>query len=72
MIKLTYEQKQYMYESVGAQPYDVKVQMELKQDANLTEAIAMYMNFLKVATYRVSEEKVIEAVKEYFEGDFYH
>ena len=72
MIKLTYEQKQYMYENVGAQPYDVKVQMELKQDANLTEAIAMYMNFLKVATYRVSEERVIEAVKEYFEGDFYH
>ena len=72
MIKLTYEQKQYMYENVGAQPYDMKVQMELKQDANLTEAIAMYMNFLKTATYRISEERVIEAVKEYFEGDFYH
>ena len=72
MIKLTYEQKQYMYENVGAQPYDVKVQMKLKQDANLTEAIAMYMNFLKIATYRISEGKVIEAVKEYFEGNFYH
>ena len=72
MIKITYEQKQYVYENVGAQPYDMKVQMELKPDATLDEAIAMYMNFLKIATYRVSEEKVIEAVKEYFEGDFYH
>lgn len=72
MIKLTYEQKQYMYENVGAQPYDMKVQMELKPDATLDEAIAMYMNFLKIATYRVSEERIIEAVKEYFEGDFYH
>ena len=72
MIKITYEQKQYAYENVGAQPYDMKVQMELKLDATLEEAIAMYMNFLKIATYRVSEEKVIEAVKEYFEGDFYH
>ena len=72
MIKLSYEQKQYMYENVGAQPYDMKVQMELKSDATLDEAIAMYMNFLKIATYRISEEKVIEAVKEYFEGDFYH
>ena len=72
MIKIIYEQKQYAYENVGAQPYDMKVQMELKPDATLDEAIAMYMNFLKIATYRVSEEKVIEAVKEYFEGDFYH
>ena len=72
MIKLTYEQKQYEYANIGAQPYDMKVQMELKQDATLDEAIAMYMNFLRIATYRISEEKVIEAVKEYFEGDYYH
>ena len=69
---MTYEQKQYEYMNVGAQPYDMKVQMELKQDATLGEAIAMYMNFLGIATYRISEEKVIEAVKEYFEGDYYH
>ena len=72
MIKLTYEQKQYEYMNIGAQPYDMKVQMELKQDATLEEAIAMYINFLRIATYRVSEEKVMEAVKEYFEGDYYH
>jgi len=71
MIKLIYEQEQYMYENIGAQPYDIKVQMELKPDATLEEAIAMYMNFLKIATYRVSEEKIIEAVKEYFNGDYY-
>ena len=72
MIKLTYEQKQYEYMNVGAQPYDMKVQMELKQDATLEEAIAMYMNFLRIATYRVNKENVMEAVKEYFEGDYYH
>ena len=72
MIKLFYEQNQYMYENVGAQPYDMKVQMELKPDATLDEAIAMYISFLKIATYRVNKENVIEAVKEYFEGDFYH
>ena len=36
MIKLNYEQKQYTYDFVGAQPYDVKVQMELKEDANIS------------------------------------
>ena len=72
MIKLTYEQKQYAYEQVGAQPYDMKVQMELKQDANLTEAIAMYMEFLRVATYRINKENIIEAVNDYFDDDYYH
>ena len=71
MIKMTYEQKQYEYEHVGAQPYDMKVQMELKQDANLTEAIAMYMEFLKVATYRINKENIIEAVNDYFDDDYY-
>jgi hypothetical protein len=71
MIKLTYEQKQYAYEQVGAQPYDMKVQMELKQDANLTEAIAMYMEFLRVATYRINRENIIEAVNDYFNDDYY-
>jgi len=72
MIRLNYEQKQYAYDFVGAQPYDVKVQMELKEDANVTEAIAMYMNFLKMAEYRINKENIMEAVKEYFEGDYYH
>jgi hypothetical protein len=71
MIKMTYEQKQYEYEHVGAQPYDMKVQMELKQDANLTEAIAMYMEFLRVATYRINKENIIEAVNDYFDDDYY-
>ena len=71
MIKMTYEQKQYAYEHVGAQPYDMKVQMELKQDANLTEAIAMYMEFLRVSTYRINKENIIEAVNNYFEDDYY-
>ena len=71
MIKMTYEQKQYEYEHVGAQPYDMKVQMELKQDANLTEAIAMYMEFLRVATYRINKENIIEAVNNYFDDDYY-
>ena len=71
MIKMTYEQKQYEYEHVGAQPYDMKVQMELKQDANLTEAIAMYMEFLRVSTYRINKENIIEAVNDYFDDDYY-
>ena len=72
MIKLTYEQKQYDYEHVGGQPYDIKVQMELKQDASMTEAIAMYMNFLRLATYSINKQSVLDAIEEYFESDYYY
>ena len=71
MIKLTYEQKQYEYPNVGAQPFDIKVNMELKEDANIEEAMAMYLNFLKIAKYNLRKEVFIEAINEYFDGDYY-
>lgn len=71
MIKLTYEQKQYEYKNVGAQPFDIKVNMELKKDANIEEAMVMYLNFLEIAGYRLNKEVFIEALNEYFDGDYY-
>ena len=71
MIKLTYEQKQYEYPNAGAQPFDIKVNMELKEDANIEEAMAMYLNFLKIAGYRLRKEVFVEAINEYFDGDYY-
>ena len=72
MIKLTYEQKQYEYKNVGCQPYDIKTVMELKEDANIEEAIAMYLDFLKIAGYRLDKEKLIEAIEEYIFGNYYN
>jgi hypothetical protein len=72
MIKLTYEQKQYEYKNVGCQPYDIKTVMELKEDANIEEAIAMYLDFLKIAGYRLDKEKLIEAIEEYILGNYYN
>ena len=71
MIKLTYEQKQYEYPNAGAQPFDIKVNMELREDANIEEAMAMYLNFLKIAGYRLRKEVFMEAINEYFDGDYY-
>ena len=72
MIKLTYEQKQYEYKNVGCQPYNMKTVMELKEDANIEEAIAMYLDFLKIAGYRLDKEKLIEAIEEYILGNYYN
>ena len=71
MIKLTYEQKQYEYPDVACQPYDIKTVVELKEDANIEEAIATYLNFLKITGYRLRKELFIEAINEYFDGDYY-
>ena len=71
MIKLTYEQKQYEYKNVGCQPYDTKTVMELKEDANIEEAIAMFMNFLKIAGYRINKDTIANALDEYFLSDYY-
>jgi hypothetical protein len=74
LIKLTYEQKQYEYPNVGAQPYDIKAVLELKEDANVEEAIAMYMHFLKkIAGYSCLDKKTaMDSIKEYFDGDYYN
>ena len=71
MIKLTYEQKQYEYPNVACQPYDIKTVVELKEDADIEEAVAMYLNFLKISGYRLRKEVFIEAINEYFDGDYY-
>ena len=72
MIKLVYEQKQFEYPNVACQPYDIKTIVELKEDADIEEAIATYLNFLKITGYnRLRKELLIEAINEYFDGDYY-
>ena len=72
MIKLTYEQEQFEYPNVACQPYNIKTIVELKEDADIEEAIATYLNFLKITGYnRLRKELLIEAINEYFDGDYY-
>ena len=71
MIKLTYEQEQFEYPDVACQPYDIKTIVELKEDANIEEAIATYLSFLKITGYRLRKELLVEAINEYFDGDYY-
>ena len=71
MIKLTYEQEQFEYPDLACQPYDIKTVVELKENADVEEAIAMYLNFLKITGYRLRKELLIEAINEYFDGDYY-
>ena len=71
MIKLIYEQEQFEYPDLACQPYDIKTVVELKENADIEEAIATYLNFLKITGYRLRKELLIEAINEYFDGDYY-
>lgn len=72
MMKLVYKQEQYEYENVGAQSFDIKVEMEIKEHANVEEAVAAFMRYLQIAGYScLNKENVMKAVEEYFDGDYY-
>lgn len=71
MIKLTYEQEQFEYPDLACQPYDIKTVVKLKEDADIEEAIATYLNFLKITGYKLRKELLIAAINEYFDGDYY-
>lgn len=73
MIKIIYKEKQYEYPNVSAQPFDIVAEATLKKDADVTEAMAMYLHFLnKIAGYTcLNKQNVIKAVEEYFDSDYY-
>ena len=73
MIKLVYKQKNYDYKNVGGQPYDIGVEIELNEDANLTQAIAAFVRLLQIAGYRyATEDHLKKALDEHFSTDYYH
>ena len=71
-MKLIYEQEQYEYQSIGAQTYDIKVEMKIKEHASVEEAIAAFMKYLQIAGFTcLNKENAKRAVEEYFDGDYY-
>lgn len=66
MIKMVYKQETYDYKYAGGQPYDIRTEVVLKDDANLKEAIAAYLDFLKIATYHINKENIQDAIDDYF------
>ena len=61
MIKITYEQKAYNYDSAGSQDYDMNAEIKLNEDISSTDAILAFMKMLQVATYRVNGDTLREA-----------
>lgn len=67
MIKIIYKQDNYHYDNIGGQPYDIKTSINIIKDANVTECMEAFIKILKIATYPISRENLINAIEEIYE-----
>ena len=70
MIKLIYEQEAYHYEHAGNQPYTIKTEIDVIDDATAGEAIAAYLKLLKIATYRI-DSNLLREIADDIDADIY-
>lgn len=72
MLKFIYEGKSYDYGKIGKQPYDIKTEINIIEDANIEEAMEAFLKIMQIATYRIegNKEAILNAVENYFEENF--
>lgn len=67
MLKIVYEGKSYNYENVGSQPYDIKAEIAIVEDASVTDVIEAVVKALQIATYRIDRKTMLDAVNNVFD-----
>ena len=67
MLKIVYEGKSYNYENVGSQPYDIKAEIAMVEDASVTDVIEAVVKALQIATYRIDRKTMLDAVNNVFD-----
>ena len=64
---MVYEGKSYNYENVGAQPYDINTEIKVIEDATVKEAVEAFVKILKIATYHIDRDVMVDAVNRVFD-----
>ena len=67
MLKIVYEGKNYNYENVGKQPYDINTEITIVEDANITDVIQAVVKALQIATYHIDRKTMLDAVNDVFD-----
>ena len=67
MLKIVYEGKNYNYDNVGSQPYDINTEIVMIQDASITDVIEAVVRALQIATYHIDRETILNAVNRVFD-----
>ena len=64
MIKIICEQKSYDESPVGKQPYDARAEININEDASITDVMQGVIAMLKIAGYYIDENVLVNAVKD--------
>lgn len=67
MIKIIYENEAYDYGLNGKQPYNIKSEIEIIKDAAIEDVVAAMVKIMRIATYHITRETMINAVNDYFD-----
>lgn len=67
MLKFNYEQKSYYYENVGGQAYDIKAEINMSEDASITDIMEAIVRLTKTAGYRATKQSFLNAIEDIFE-----
>ena len=51
MIKMSYVSKNYNYEDIGKQPYDLETTINIIEDASISEVLMAVIKMLEIAGY---------------------
>ena len=67
MLKIVYEGKNYNYENIGSQPYDINTEITMVEDASVTDVVEAVVKALQIATYHIDRETILNAVNDVFD-----
>lgn len=67
MLKIVYEGKNYNYENVGSQPYDINTEITIVEDASVTDVVEAVIKALQIATYHIDRKTILNAVNDVFD-----
>ena len=68
MLRFEYEQKNYNYENVGGQAYDIKAEINMNEDATLGDIVEAIVRLTKTAGYRATKQSFLNAIEDIFEN----
>lgn len=67
MIKLFYKQEPYYYGNVGGQAYDIQAEINMNEDASVSDVVEAMVRLLKTAGYPCRKQTFLNTIEDIFE-----
>ena len=67
MLKFIYKQEPYYYGDVGGQAYDIQTEINMNEDASITDIMDAIVRLTKTAGFRATKQTFLNAIEDIFE-----